>query len=73
MDLAICWETPVNPNYEPRKSIHIDGTDGGSAPAVFNLVQHDPSKVDVREGSIPGCKRDEKVSFVNFKYPFEIL
>ncbi|XP_032678204.1 uncharacterized protein LOC116847377 [Odontomachus brunneus] len=42
MDLAICWETPVDPVYEPRRSTHIDGSEGGSAPAIFALIQHTP-------------------------------
>ncbi|XP_011311588.1 uncharacterized protein [Fopius arisanus] len=42
MDLAICWEAPVDPNYEPTWPVHIDGSDGGPAPAVFALVQHEP-------------------------------
>ncbi|XP_076247304.1 uncharacterized protein LOC143187153 isoform X2 [Calliopsis andreniformis] len=40
MDLAICWETPIDPTYEPRRSTHIDGSEGGLAPAIFSLVQH---------------------------------
>lgn len=40
MDLAICWETPINPVYEPPRSTHIDGSEGGLAPAIFSLVQH---------------------------------
>ncbi|XP_014473787.1 PREDICTED: uncharacterized protein LOC106743941 [Dinoponera quadriceps] len=43
MDLAICWETPVDPVYEPRKPAHIDGSEGGSAPAIFALIQHSPA------------------------------
>ncbi|EFN77775.1 uncharacterized protein LOC105189315 [Harpegnathos saltator] len=43
MDLAICWETPIDPVYEPRKAMHIDGSDGGSAPAIFALIQHTPA------------------------------
>lgn len=40
MDLAICWETPINPIYETSKPTHIDGSKGGVAPAIFTLVQH---------------------------------
>lgn len=40
IDLAICWETPINPVYEPPRPTHIDGTEGGLAPAIFTLVQH---------------------------------
>jgi len=40
MDLAICWETPIDPVYEPRRSTHIDGSEGGSAPAIFAMIQH---------------------------------
>ncbi|XP_015591032.1 uncharacterized protein LOC107265766 isoform X2 [Cephus cinctus] len=39
MDLAICWDAPINPDYEPHRPVHIDGSDGGSAPAIFTLVQ----------------------------------
>ncbi|KYM97159.1 PREDICTED: uncharacterized protein LOC108778693 [Cyphomyrmex costatus] len=42
MDLAICWETPIDPVYEPRKATHIDGSEGGSAPAIFAMIQHTP-------------------------------
>ncbi|XP_046142209.1 uncharacterized protein LOC114877368 [Osmia bicornis bicornis] len=40
MDLAICWETPVDPVYEPPRPSHIDGSEGGLAPAIFTLVEH---------------------------------
>lgn len=40
MDLAICWDAPVDPTYEPRRPVHIDGSDGGPAPGIFTLVQH---------------------------------
>lgn len=43
MDLAICWETPIDPVYEPRRATHIDGSEGGSAPAIFALIQHTPA------------------------------
>ncbi|XP_047356246.1 uncharacterized protein LOC124951612 isoform X4 [Vespa velutina] len=42
MDLAICWQTPVDPIYEPPRSTHIDGSEGGAAPAIFELVQGAP-------------------------------
>ncbi|CAL7943110.1 unnamed protein product [Xylocopa violacea] len=52
MDLAICWETPIDPAYEPRRPAHIDGSDGGLAPAIFTLVQHaSSSKVSVHSGA----------------------
>ncbi|XP_046628568.1 uncharacterized protein LOC124309192 [Neodiprion virginianus] len=40
MDLAICWDAPIDPIYEPRRPVHIDGSDGGPAPGIFTLVQH---------------------------------
>lgn len=40
MDLAICWDAPIDPTYEPRRPVHIDGSDGGPAPGIFTLVQH---------------------------------
>lgn len=42
MDLAICWETPIDPVYEPRKPTHIDGSEGGLAPAIFAMIEHTP-------------------------------
>ncbi|XP_012530041.1 uncharacterized protein LOC105833120 [Monomorium pharaonis] len=42
MDLAICWETPIDPVYEPRRATHIDGSEGGTAPAIFAMIQHTP-------------------------------
>ncbi|KAJ8674392.1 hypothetical protein QAD02_005654 [Eretmocerus hayati] len=59
MDLAICWETPVDPVYEPRWPTHIDGSEGGPAPAVFNLVQHTESETDVRDNSIPSQRANK--------------
>lgn len=42
MDLAICWDmTPQDPEDEPKRPIHIDGSNGSAAPAVFSLV-HTP-------------------------------
>ncbi|KOC70604.1 hypothetical protein WH47_03620 [Habropoda laboriosa] len=52
MDLAICWETPVDPVYEPHKPAHIDGSEGGLAPAIFSLVQHtSTSRASLHSGS----------------------
>lgn len=42
MDLAICWDmTPEDPHDEPKRTTHIDGSNGSAAPAVFSLV-HTP-------------------------------
>ncbi|XP_057325051.1 uncharacterized protein LOC130667472 [Microplitis mediator] len=41
MDLAICWEAPIDPCYEPSRPTHIDGSEGGPAPAIFTLVQRE--------------------------------
>ncbi|KZC07442.1 PREDICTED: uncharacterized protein LOC107185721 [Dufourea novaeangliae] len=49
MDLAICWDTPVDPVYESPRATHIDGSEGGQAPAIFTLVQ--------RSLSSPNCIR----------------
>lgn len=43
MDLAICWETPLDPVYEPRLTTHVDGSNGGTAPSIFALIQHRPA------------------------------
>ncbi|XP_033218252.1 uncharacterized protein LOC117173719 [Belonocnema kinseyi] len=57
MDLAICWETPIDPEYEPRRAHHIDGSDGGPAPAVFSLVQHSLTSSDKIVQQCQGCNR----------------
>ncbi|KAI4463790.1 serine/threonine-protein kinase rio1 [Holotrichia oblita] len=42
IELAICWDlTPVDPTDEPKRTKHIDGSNGSQAPAVFSLV-HTP-------------------------------
>lgn len=40
IELAICWDmTPENPSDEPKRTPHIDGSNGSAAPAVFQMVQ----------------------------------
>lgn len=40
MDLAICWDyRPLNPRDEPKPPVHIDGSNGSAAPAVFTVVK----------------------------------
>lgn len=40
MDLAICWDyRPMNPADEPKRPVHVDGSNGSVAPAVFTLVK----------------------------------
>lgn len=40
MDLAICWDyRPCDPRDEPKPPVHIDGSDGSAAPAVFTMVR----------------------------------
>lgn len=44
MDLAICWDfRTADPRDEPKRSKHIDGSNGSLAPAVFSMV-HTPTK-----------------------------
>lgn len=51
IELAICWDlTPDNPSDEPKRTPHIDGSNGSLAPAVFSLV-HTP-KEDSRKNSV---------------------
>ncbi|KRT81131.1 hypothetical protein AMK59_5357 [Oryctes borbonicus] len=46
IELAICWDlTPMDPNDEPKRTTHIDGSNGSQAPAVFSLV-HTPKNDD---------------------------
>lgn len=40
MELAICWDLiPEDPTDEPKRSPHIDGSNGSVAPAVFSIVR----------------------------------
>ncbi|XP_014604824.1 PREDICTED: uncharacterized protein LOC106787191 isoform X1 [Polistes canadensis] len=57
MDLAICWQTPVDPIYDPPKPTHIDGSEGGAAPAIFELIQ-----------GVPKLRRDYLRSHDDSKY-----
>lgn len=42
IELAICWDlTPKNKDDEPKRTIHIDGTNDTQGPAVFSVV-HTP-------------------------------
>lgn len=56
MDLAICWETPVDPVYESPRATHIDGSEGGLAPAIFTLIQRTPGPAS----SLCSSTRNEK-------------
>ncbi|KAK4886147.1 hypothetical protein RN001_002418 [Aquatica leii] len=52
IQLAVCWDlTPVNPNDEPKRTTHIDGSNGSMAPAVFSLV-HTPDTGPKKKSSI---------------------
>lgn len=66
MDLAICWEAPIDPSYEPAKTVHIDGSDGGPAPAIFALVQHE--KADEKQYKTPVERFKSKFSNVRGQY-----
>lgn len=51
MDLAICWDfRPDDPTQEPRRTKHIDGSNGSKAPAVFTLV-HTPKEEVIEEAT----------------------
>ncbi|XP_044016021.1 uncharacterized protein LOC122857744 [Aphidius gifuensis] len=66
MDLAICWEAPIDPLYEPAKTVHIDGSDGGPAPAIFALVQHETK--DEKIYKTPVERFESKFSNVRGQY-----
>lgn len=53
IELAICWDlSPENPKDEPKRTKHLDGSNGSLAPAVFSLV-HTPKDEDTsRKSSI---------------------
>lgn len=55
MELAIYWDlTPENPQDEPKRTPHIDGSNGSLAPAVFTLVPSpkEESKENSRKSSV---------------------
>lgn len=55
IDLAICWDlSPENPDDEPVRPKHIDGSNGSEAPAVFTLV-HTPKENDLGVIKEPKC------------------
>lgn len=57
MDLAICWDyRPLNPNDEPKRPKHIDGSNGSAAPAVFTLVKtpRSPTQQQIETGRSGG-------------------
>lgn len=44
IELAICWDMrPEDPRDEPKRTKHIDGSNGSAAPAVFQIV-HSPKE-----------------------------
>ena len=53
IDLAICWDLkPDDSIKEPKRSLHIDGSNGCIAPAVFTMIhQQDNSKEQNVSGS----------------------
>ncbi|XP_066145141.1 uncharacterized protein [Euwallacea fornicatus] len=53
INLAICWDlTPEDPEDEPKPAVHIDGSNGSQAPAVFSLV-HTPKDENEK---VPKCE-----------------
>lgn len=55
MDLAICWDfRPANPKDEPKRPIHIDGSNDSAGPAVFNLVKTPRSPNNLETGRSGG-------------------
>ncbi|XP_046666382.1 uncharacterized protein LOC124358133 [Homalodisca vitripennis] len=60
IELALCWDfKPVNPSDEPKRSPHIDGSNGSAAPAVFAMV-HQPSPIppeDARPSPRPSLEQ----------------
>lgn len=54
IDLAICWDLkPEDPSDEPKRSPHIDGSNGCAAPAVFTMVQ--PKETSDELNSLSSC------------------
>ncbi|XP_045468965.1 uncharacterized protein LOC123676792 isoform X2 [Harmonia axyridis] len=55
MDLALCWDLrPEDPKDEPKRPVHIDGSNGCSAPAVFSMV-HTPKENIEKKGAEHSC------------------
>ncbi|XP_075232238.1 uncharacterized protein LOC142330677 [Lycorma delicatula] len=54
MQLALCWDLkPPNASDEPKRSPHIDGSNGSAAPAVFALVQPPDDKIESYSAVVP--------------------
>lgn len=72
IELALCWDfKPVDPTDEPKRSPHIDGSNGSAAPAVFALVhQPTPTPEDLRPSPRPAPeqrKREKRTSSESLK------
>ncbi|KAL3276768.1 hypothetical protein HHI36_012135 [Cryptolaemus montrouzieri] len=56
IDLALCWDlSPENPKDEPKPPLHIDGSNGCLAPAVFSLVHTPKENVGARDSTREKC------------------
>lgn len=58
MDLAICWDMiPEDPQNEPKRPTHIDGSNGCAAPAIFSLVRSPKNELEahLKCDGIHGC------------------
>jgi hypothetical protein len=55
MDMAICWDfRPMDPRDEPKKTKHIDGSNGCLAPAIFTLVKTPTPEDDEKAANTDG-------------------
>lgn len=75
IELAICWDMcPVNPKQEPKRSLHIDGTNFSAGPAVFHMVEtpKEPATVEEACSASQACESElsnKNAIFTNLAQP----
>nr|XP_022914509.1 uncharacterized protein LOC111424996 isoform X1 [Onthophagus taurus] len=63
IELAICWDmTPINPHDEPKRTVHIDGSNGSQAPAIFTSVHTPKENIEIIQNKDCNCSQN-----LNFK------
>lgn len=63
MQLALCWDLkPPDPSDEPKRTPHVDGSNGSAAPAVFALVHRPESGKTLPQERVPSAESNGRVS-----------
>lgn len=56
IELALCWDlTPANVKDEPIPPVHIDGSNGSQAPAVFAMVHTPKDAAEDMQNNLKRC------------------